>query len=393
VAWVVGRDDFFDRQGGIGLDLLPVQYLRSGKSLADLEAQYAIKHRRHSRHPNLVLLKYNQVFSPMAETIVRQCRGLILDEAANWEPVCVPYFKFFNYGEPNAAEIDWATARVQEKLDGSLVALYHYKDSWEVATTGTPDGEGPTGHGFSFAELFRRTWLELGYRLPDPQAKDWCYLFELCTKYNRVIVPHQKPRLVLHGVRCRHAPYQEGYPEDEAADLGYECVKSFPMYNFDQVVASCETANPMECEGYVVRDFGFNRVKVKSPQYVAMAHLKDSMSARRLLEIIRANESQEFLAYFPEFKDEYDQIRSMYDQLVGELEAAYDDAKGIESQKDFAAQACRTRCSSALFSVRKGDSASVREHLAKATLQSVERALGVKYQLALNNHTKLAEAV
>ena len=67
----------------------------------------------------LVLLKYNQVESDMSLELVRECRGIILDETT-FEPVCVPFFKFFNAGEPNAAEVDWKTAWTSAKKDGCV---------------------------------------------------------------------------------------------------------------------------------------------------------------------------------------------------------------------------------------------------------------------------------
>ena len=36
------------------------------------------------------------------------------------------YVKFFNHGESNADIIDWKTARVYEKLDGSIITMYWY---------------------------------------------------------------------------------------------------------------------------------------------------------------------------------------------------------------------------------------------------------------------------
>jgi hypothetical protein len=48
-----------------------------------------------------------------------------LDEDNEWMPIAVPYYKFFNFGEPCAASIDWnSKVTVQEKLDGSLATLY-----------------------------------------------------------------------------------------------------------------------------------------------------------------------------------------------------------------------------------------------------------------------------
>lgn len=68
---------------------------------------------------NLVCLKYNQIESDFSQEIVRECRGLILD-ADTAEIVCYPFYKFFNYGEANQAEIDWSSAYVTEKLDGCV---------------------------------------------------------------------------------------------------------------------------------------------------------------------------------------------------------------------------------------------------------------------------------
>src|SRR4051812_12696961 len=86
--------------------------------LEELCARFAIRAKRHSVHPNLVQLKYNQVFSPMHEPVVQECRGLIVDEADGWRVVSRSYDKFFNFGEPNAPAIDWSSAKVYEKLDG-----------------------------------------------------------------------------------------------------------------------------------------------------------------------------------------------------------------------------------------------------------------------------------
>lgn len=68
---------------------------------------------------NLILFKYDQIESDFSLNLVRQCRGLILDEDT-LEPVCVPFFKFFNAGESHADEIDWSTAWTSEKKDGCV---------------------------------------------------------------------------------------------------------------------------------------------------------------------------------------------------------------------------------------------------------------------------------
>src|SRR5271154_4502894 len=101
--------------------MLNVQkFLRDGGTLDVLVEKFVLDIRRHPEYPNLVLLKYSQIDSPFSEEIVRECRGIILDQKNNWNVVCFSMLKFFNHGEGHAAPIDWSTAKVREKIDGSL---------------------------------------------------------------------------------------------------------------------------------------------------------------------------------------------------------------------------------------------------------------------------------
>ena len=68
---------------------------------------------------DLVLLKYQQLNSDMSIKLVQQSRGSIFKKVNGaWQYVCRPFDKFFNYGEENAQDIDWKSARILEKVDG-----------------------------------------------------------------------------------------------------------------------------------------------------------------------------------------------------------------------------------------------------------------------------------
>jgi hypothetical protein len=354
--------------------MLTVSFLQSS-GLEALCSRFAISAKRHGRYPNLVQLKYNQIESPMEEPIVRECRGLIVDEADGWRVVCRPYDKFFNYGEPLADALDWSTAKVYEKLDGSLMTLYWYRGEWQVASSGLPDAAGKAHAGdATFAELFHETWKKLGYALPD--APERCHIFELMTPMNRIIVQHRESRIVLHGVRDLR-DMRELDPEPIAARLGWACVGEFPLTTIEQCLEASKLLHPMQGEGYVVRDAAFRRLKVKSPQYVAMAHIKDHLTGRRLLEIVRANESSEFLAYFPEFRPAYEKVKQTFESLCAEVEGDFARLKEIPDAKAFAAEALKTRSSGAVFALRSRKSSSAKEFFATTTFPAVERALGL----------------
>ncbi len=88
--------------------MLVQDFLRGGGTLAQLTECYSISAKRHTTYPNLVLLKYSMIDSPMHEPIVRECRGVILDEADGWRAISRGFDKFSNHLEATAAKIDWS---------------------------------------------------------------------------------------------------------------------------------------------------------------------------------------------------------------------------------------------------------------------------------------------
>lgn len=328
------------------------QYLREGGTLAKLTEDYAISVKRHAKYNNLCHFSYHQFLSPMGELLVQQCRGLILDESNNWEIVGHPFPKFFNYLEPNAATIDWSTARVQEKCDGSMIAAFCYKDEWLVSTTGTADASGPVNDlGYTFEQLFWDSHENLfGSRQIINGHKDHTYVFELMTPHNRVIVPHKEPKIVLITLR-RNA---DGFEYVDYMNYVYPRPKTFPLGNINLILDSLKDINPLEQEGYVVVDGKSQRIKVKHPQYVAMSHIKSGMSLKNLVAICLKGEFDEILTAFPEWKPAMDHVTEALNDWTQAIVAKYEELKGIESQKDFALEAVKTNFSNYLFLMRKG---------------------------------------
>ena len=345
---------------GVRDDLLIQLALRGGLTLDDIQGEpYKLLVRRHAKYNNLVLFKYDQLDSPLSDPLVQQCRGLILDEADDWKVISRPFDKFFNYGEGHAAEIDWSTAKVQEKLDGSLIQLYWYDGEWQVGTSGTPDASGMVnGHDFTFAELFWRVWN--AYKWPLPGGRHLTFMFELMTPYNRVVINHKGNYLKLIGVRdsISGKEYQlSGY-----ANM-YEPVIEFSLQSLDEILSTFDTIDPVVQEGYVIVDDQFNRIKVKHPGYVALHHMIEGFGPKRVLEVIRNGEHSEVVANFPEWKEEFDRQSRGYDSLISSIESVFQSHKDIENQKDFALKVKDFPFSGTLFSLRKGKTHSIKESL------------------------------
>jgi hypothetical protein len=353
----------------MAMNLLVQDFLRTygddrQKALGALEAEYAVNAKFSERHPNLVLLKYDMIESQMGRPLVQECRGLILNSGDNWRIISFPFRKFFNYEEVHAAKLDWSTARVQEKLDGSLMVMYHYAGCWNVSTSGTPDASGRVGDNLcTFKELFWDTFDKMEFPL-DMMDEEATYMFELTSPYNKVVVPHAESSLSLIGVNyCVNGDWEEGfvreYPE-------FNPVREFKLTSIDSVVESFASIDGMRQEGYVVVDGNFNRIKVKHPRYVLIHHMKDGLASHRnLIAIVQNNETSEVESVFPELKGQFDSIRAKIKALRIELESCYNKISHIPLQRDFALEALKSPLPDALFRVRSGKITSFANYLEK----------------------------
>ena len=299
-----------------------------------------------------ILFKYDQLVSPtlMALPEMQDCRGIIL-EKNTWNVMSLAFRKFFNSEEGNAAKIDWNTAHVLEKLDGTMIQVYWdwYEEKWFAATTGTAEGEGEVNNknGTTFNDLF---WETVNNKYTFNECllnKDLIYVFELTTPYNIVVKPHGESSATLLTVRDRETLVEFSGKDLEMAaiSIGIPLVKSFDINasNIGHLLKTFENM-PWSEEGYVVRDGNDNRVKVKNPAYVAVHHLKGKTAEHNILTIVKTNEIEEFAATFPERTEELYRLKEGYDELVGKLNVIWVELQLLrpknitkEEQKKYAA--------------------------------------------------------
>lgn len=272
--------------------------------LAHLTDDLKIVVSRDENTPHLIGLKYNQHESPMDNPIVRECRGMVVDVERK-EVVAHPYDKFFNYGEPGAATIDWERSYGLAKLDGTLIIMYwdRISDDWAIATSGNPTAAGSYGaSGSTYREVFWRIFAELHMDRPPPVLRNMTWMFELCAPDNRIVVKYEQPRIVVHGARDidTGAELEQTMLALYAGLHSWELVEAFPFANAEDALKAATELDPIAAEGFVVVDQHFNRIKIKSPRYVELHQLKDGLTDRRAIELWKSGEAPEVLVYFPE---------------------------------------------------------------------------------------------
>ena len=287
-----------------------------------------------------VIFNYDQIHSDFNNPLVREARGIIFRKG-KWDyPVCWAFNKFGNYGESYAPDIDWNTAFVSEKVDGSLIKVW-WDGTWQISTNGTIDAfKADLGDVRmpNFGEYFVQTltkYYKSCYDFTCILDPDYTYMFELVGPYNRVVIPYEEPAIYFIGARDKTTGEEFYCTKVVAGALGMGRFKrpmQFKLDSLESCVEAVETFGWDE-EGFVVADAWGNRVKIKSPAYV-MAHYarnNNVINRKHLLQVILSNEIAEFLCYAADYKEELEKIQNLMtsfwkvgDEIVKSCQRLYD---------------------------------------------------------------------
>jgi len=275
-----------------------------------------------SRDNGYIMFKYNQLCSDFSIPEVKEARGIIFRES-DWKCVCHAFDKFMNAEEPNSDlnKIDWNTASVQQKVDGSIMKVW-YDNGWNISTNGVIDAfkaplECEDKNLDSYGKLFIECLHKMGIDEHD-FFESLCslgtYIFEMVSPYNRVVIDYNEFKLYLLGIRDNETN-QEFFVDrinmhgvDGVLEKLWEMIpipQRYSLSSYNDVVKAAEALNADENnitdEGFVVCDGNFTRVKIKSFTYVKAHRLGNGgvVSDKKLIDLILQNETDEFLVYVP----------------------------------------------------------------------------------------------
>lgn len=222
------------------------------------------------RDGGFIIFNYD-VGADFSDPIVCEARGIILSSYSNLV-VCWPFNKFFNWSEPYAADIYWRTAKVQEKIDGSIIKMWWYDGLWRLSTMSTINADNAeiNGSGVTFGSIIRRLGFTDKNGIGKNLDPDYTYIFELVSPYNQVVIRYDKPKIYHIGTRNKWTG------EEIDADIGIEKPKTYPLASLDDCVKAAEELNhgAVRYEGFVVVDSCWRRIKIKSPDYLVAHKLK-----------------------------------------------------------------------------------------------------------------------
>jgi len=299
-----------------------------------------------SEKDGFYLYNYNQnVLVPRDDPIIKSCRGLVLDK--NGFLKNLPFFRFFNAHESECDDIDWESAEILEKLDGSLISVWWTGIEWEVTTRGS---FYPNEHAHNFKETFCRLFGSFDRLSPGNS-----YIFELISKDNRIVTKYDEERVVLIGKRdLRTLKECDQTILDEIAKvLRVSRPCRYKASNVDECRKLFEGMKDDE-EGFVIVDKNFNRMKLKQESYLKMSKIISMKNQDVLDYMLGRTELDADFTDMPELKEKIVKVQIINNEVRNYCEKIYWNIKSIENQREFASHALNYKISALLFNLRKG---------------------------------------
>lgn len=343
-----------------------IAYLKE-KGIAALCNEFHVKANYSLIYPELVCLCYHHTKSPKNE-ITNDCRGIIVNKDT-FEIICYPFRRFFDYNENVKTDFDFSTFYFMEKIDGSLCNVWWYGGKWNVSTKSNADANGLImDRNMTYADYFWHVWNEKQYQYE--LDKDCTHIFEFkFPSDTQFITQAETESITLIGLRNNRTLKEISTFSENVC------------YDFATLKSIANNLNPVDCEGYVLIDENFNRLKLKSPAYDLLALLKkgDENYAHNKEILIKVSKYFDslhiklntFLKERYDLKEVFIVIIRAKRYLLNDLKDELENIKELEG-KELGFYAKDSKFSKVLFSLKKiGDEFELLQQISISTYISL----------------------
>lgn len=333
------------------------------QSIDDLKNAYSISCKEYD---DRIVFNYDQIdsYKHRFTNIVRECRNLILNKDCT-KVLHRSFDRFYNYNEdPNTKKFNIASARIDQKLDGSLIGLYYDGKSWCCCTRSMAFAEGdisiyPLSYAskYGFAPKTFSDLVNLAFDFNDfknKANKNFSYICEITSPFNRVITPYEDIRLTLLAVRNKITGEYLNRVEEVKIFNDIHLPEVYRFNNIDDLFESIKQLPSLD-EGYVCNMNNWF-IKIKNPAYLAVLSLRSNNavpSEDKIIEIVYNYNENEYLSYYPEDKEFFEPYLYIRNMLLTYFDEEYNKIKHIERQKEFAYAVKHLKCNTVFYKMRE----------------------------------------
>lgn len=287
-----------------------------------------------SRDDGYILFKYNQLSSDFSLPIVREARGIIFKEN-NWDCVCRAFDKFGNYGESYVPKLNWEAAFVEEKVDGSLIKIWYHNGKWRISTNNTINAENAKiNDDISFKDLVLEA-INNDMSFFDNLMPWNTYLFELVSPKSQVTIFYPETKLYYLGQRDMTSMVESKTYLPWMAKYNIQKPKVYALNSLENCL-NCVQSMTRDEEGLVVADDNFNRVKIKSPEYLLAFHMVNNnvITIDRVINMIKMETIDDFKAYCPRYQYLAEEVENKLKTICAQLDATWGEFSQIAVSTD-----------------------------------------------------------
>jgi len=262
---------------------------------------------RVARDGDLLMFAYTPTaqYAGRWNAFERMSRGLILD-ATTGAVVARPFDKFYNWGEGGRTS-DTTFDYVMEKVDGSLIICFHFRDRWRAATRGSFTSD---------QARWAQGQLNAMPALLDIEPR-WTLLFEAVYPENRIVVDYRgRAELVLLALRDRttdeYAALEQVRGTAAALRVTMPVVYD-DLHTLEGIQRALDGMTADE-EGFVAVFQDGQRFKFKSAAYLELHKLVFGLTFRSAIDAVQGGQVEAIRQIVPE------ELRAEFDGWVKEVE-------------------------------------------------------------------------
>ena len=235
------------------------------------------------------------------------CRGAIIDRNEH-KVVCLPPVKSTEI-KNITDEFTLAGGEIQHLLDGTMINLF-YRDEWLLSTRGEIGGRNKWINNKSFKDMFNECDLDT-----DLLDRECSYSFVMKHKDNRNVSTVSFNELFL----VETYRYLDGKIERVTST-------DYPHLSKINNISLVEMGDmdDYKFKGYTIKEDN-RRYKISNPKFERVKDLKPNMNNELLnyIELRKNGNLKEYLKYFPEHSNLFEEYRNKIHILSNELYNVY----------------------------------------------------------------------
>lgn len=327
-----------------------VNFLKAN-SLDVLKSEYSIKVKEYPDQ-GLIVLNYNTIRTKKS-LVGNECRGLIL--STDYNVISRAFDRFYNYNECDGALRNNDECYAIEKIDGSLIKIYYFNGIWHVSTRGSAFAEYTVAHtntSYKQAVFEALSCIKTGDvidKRAEVKFQKFCrgggmnirysYILELTGKSNRIITVYNPYKYELWFLGIRRNDLVGEYIKVDTVNIPDEFLRprQFTFTNIKECIEQAKNLQNLQ-EGFVVynQTTGEPLLKVKSPTYVIAHNSVTNITDRDICKMMVNGEWTEFVAYFPQHKQKFDEFSEAMHKYFDTAQTEYEELREtMKSNHDF----------------------------------------------------------